>query len=229
MKLFTIPNLLTLGNLLCGCFGIFFVFEGDLKMASYLTGLALLLDFGDGFLARLLNSASPIGKELDSLADMVTFGALPAFVVFSLARNATGEFPEYLPYLAFVIAVFSALRLAKFNIDTRQSESFIGLPTPANGMIVAAFPFILDNSNLAFLANPWVLIAYAFVISFLLIAEIPLFALKFKNFTWQDNRIKYIFLVLSLVLLVLFMIPAIPLIIILYFLLSLLIHLKVIS
>lgn len=229
MRLFTIPNLLTLGNLLCGCFGIFFVFEGDLKMASYLTGLALLLDFGDGFLARLLNSASPIGKELDSLADMVTFGALPAFVVFSLVRNASGEFPEYLPYLAFVIAVFSALRLAKFNIDTRQSESFIGLPTPANGMIVAAFPFILDNSNLDFLANPWVLVAYAFVISFLLIAEIPLFALKFKNFTWQDNRIKYIFLVLSLVLLVLFMIPAIPLIIILYFLLSLLIHLKVIS
>lgn len=228
MKLFTIPNLLTLGNLLCGCLGILCVFEGDLKTASYLTGLALLLDFGDGFLARLLNSSSPIGKELDSLADMVTFGALPAFVVFSLVKNAAGEFPAYLPYLAFVIAVFSALRLAKFNIDTRQSESFIGLPTPANGMIVASFPFI-PESGFEFLDNPWVLTAYAFVISFLLVAEIPLFALKFKDFSWQANRIKYVFLVLSLLLLLWLMIPAIPLIILLYFVLSLLIHLKVIS
>lgn len=222
MKLFTIPNLMTLGNLLCGCLGIISVFEGNLTMASYLIFIAGVLDFLDGFVARAMNSSSPIGKELDSLADMVTFGALPAFMVMKLTKMANPDLETYVFYLPLILALFSALRLAKFNIDTRQSESFIGVPTPANALVVSALPLILafNDQYANYILNPYVLIAYSLIMSYLLVAELPLFALKFKNFSWNDNKIKFIFLILSVILLIVFKFVAIPLIIFLYIALS---------
>jgi CDP-diacylglycerol---serine O-phosphatidyltransferase len=238
MKLFTIPNIMTLANLLCGCLGIVFVFEGNLLWASYLIFIAGILDFLDGFVARLLNQHSEIGKQLDSLADMVTFGALPSFILAKLIQLSISQdniLSDLLPsnllsqthlpllaYIAFILALFSCLRLAKFNIDTRQSDSFIGVPTPANAFVVAAFPLILEfNPKYKFLIlNSTFLIAYTLVMSYLLISEIPLFALKFKNFSWASNQIKYIFLILSVILLVALQFVAIPLIIFLYIILS---------
>ncbi len=227
---------MTLGNLLCGCVGIVFVFEGNLLWAAYLVFFAGVLDFLDGFVARLLNQHSEIGKQLDSLADMVTFGVLPSFVLAKLIQLSTTESDilsdlldlsnsshlPYLSYLAFILAMFSCLRLAKFNIDTRQSDSFIGVPTPANAFVVAAFPLILKfNPEYKFLIlNSSLLIAYTLMMSYLLVSEIPLFALKFKNFSWKDNKIKYVFLIISLVLLVALQFVAIPLIIFLYIILS---------
>jgi CDP-diacylglycerol--serine O-phosphatidyltransferase len=238
MKLFTIPNIMTLGNLLCGCLGIVFTFEGNLLWASYLIFIAGILDFLDGFVARLLNQHSEIGKQLDSLADMVTFGVLPSFIIAKLIQISTTKntvlsdlLPTnllsqiYLPtlaYAAFILALFSCLRLAKFNIDTRQSDSFIGVPTPANAFVVAAFPLILEfNPEFKYIIlNSTILIAYTLIMSYLLISEIPLFALKFKSFSWVSNQIKYIFLILSVILLVALQFVAIPLIIFLYIILS---------
>ncbi len=229
---------MTLGNLLCGCVGIVFVFEGNLLWASYLIFLAGVLDFLDGFVARLLKQHSEIGKQLDSLADMVTFGVLPSFILAKLIQLSITEktiiadlLPERflsttilspLSYLAFILALFSCLRLAKFNVDTRQSDSFIGVPTPANAFVVAAFPLILEfNSEYkSLILNATFLIAYTLIMSYLLIAEIPLFALKFKNFSWVSNKIKYIFLFISVVLLISLKFVAIPLIIFLYIILS---------
>ena len=229
---------MTLGNLLCGCLGIVFVFEGNLLWASYLIFIAGILDFLDGFVARLLNQHSEIGKQLDSLADMVTFGVLPSFIIAKLIQISTRQntvLSDLMPsnllsqtqlptlaYVAFFLALFSCLRLAKFNIDTRQSDSFIGVPTPANAFVVAAFPLILEfNPKYKFLIlNSTCLIAYTLIMSYLLISEIPLFALKFKNFSWVTNQIKYIFLILSVILLVALQFVGIPLIIFLYIILS---------
>lgn len=239
MKLFTVPNLMTLGNLLCGCFGIVFVFQGELTYAAYLIFVAGILDFLDGFVARLLKQHSAIGKELDSLADMVTFGVLPAFIVARLisdtmhkdsflsnfvSSSVVSQISFHpLSYVAFILALFSALRLAKFNVDTRQSDSFIGVPTPANAFVVASFPLILEfNSNYDFIVyNNVFLIGYSLLMSYLLVSEIPLFALKFKNFSWVDNKIKYIFIILSVILLVVLQFLGIPLVIFLYIALSL--------
>jgi CDP-diacylglycerol--serine O-phosphatidyltransferase len=235
-----IPNTITLGNLLCGTLAIVKSFEGNLIWAAYFVGIALILDFLDGFTARLLNVSSPIGKDLDSLADMVTFGVVPAIVMYhliyySLYDDDSGAYLQYrmdpnpssfyLPYFAFVIVIFSAIRLAKFNNDTRQTESFIGMPTPANAMVICSIPLINQfQSNKSYLnvllSSPFFLIGLSFVLSFLLIAEIPLFALKFKNFKWAGNQIKFVFLIISIVLLLLLKFIAIPLIIILYILLS---------
>ena len=215
--------------MICGIFGILYVFKGELITASFLIGIALICDWLDGFIARLLHVTSPIGKELDSLADMVTFGVLPAFMMLKLIEGSCttstctiGLGGFYKPYIAFALAVFSALRLAKFNIDTRQSHSFIGVPTPANGMVVASLPLIMmfqpEISKYVIQFN--VLIIYCISMSYLLVAELPLFALKFKDFGWADNQIKYIFLILSLILLIMLKFVAIPVIIFLYILLS---------
>ena len=222
MKLFTIPNFITLGNLICGCLGIIMVLKSDFASASILMLVALILDFFDGFVARLLKISSEIGKQLDSLADVVTFGVVPSLIIYKLLENSNIQ-PEYLKYSAFILAAASALRLAKFNIDTRQSDSFIGLPTPANAMVVATFPFLInDYGRLGELVNnPWVLIAYVLIFSFLLNAELPLFALKFKNFGWKDNKIKFIFLIGCLLSLLAFKLAAVPLMILAYVLLSL--------
>ncbi|MGL4632123.1 MAG: CDP-diacylglycerol--serine O-phosphatidyltransferase [Leadbetterella sp.] len=217
MKIFTIPNFITLGNLLCGVFGIISVFDQDLKTAGILIFIALVLDFFDGFVARLLKSPSEIGKELDSLADVVSFGVLPALIIYMMLDRGVQIFPNQ-SYGALIIALASALRLAKFNVDTRQSESFIGVPTPSNGMIVASFPFIIESGTFlqSWVAQPWVLIVYILVMSILLNSEIPLFALKFKNFSWKDNGFKFVFLGLSAVALAILRLEAVPLIILSY-------------
>lgn len=214
-----IPNAMTCGNLLCGCIGLVMALRGHLETASWLIGLAAILDFGDGFVARMVNASGPFGKELDSLADVVTFGVLPATIVFQLCW-----FQQLGPisYGAFLIAVLSALRLANFNIDTRQSESFIGLPVPANAMMIAAFPLMgrYQPQYDAIWQND-IALGMMVAFSFLLVSEIPLFALKFKSFAWADNKIKYIFLAVSALLLLFLQFAALPLIVGLYIVFSL--------
>ena len=208
-----IPNFITSCNLLSGCAGIVFTFQGKPDYAVYFIWLALVLDFADGMAARLLNVRSAIGKELDSLADMVSFGVLPALLMFFMLQQKTAV--EWLPFSAFLIAVFSALRLAKFNIDTRQEENFIGLPTPANALFISSLIFFSGSLSLG------LLMAVTIIFSFLLIAEIPLFSLKFNSLNWSGNQVRYIFLLLTLLLIVLLQLTAIPFIIIGYILLSL--------
>lgn len=239
MKLFTIPNIITLLNLLCGCLAIVFAFEGNLVWSAYLVGIAAVLDFLDGFLARLLKQYSEIGKQLDSLADMVTFGVVPGVVMFQLMRTWAhsmkgldpAEQNEFFPYIAFIIPLFSALRLAKFNIDTRQSDSFIGVPTPANAILIVALPLMIGFKKgmwftdikadyLTYFVRPYSLIAITIIMSILLISEIPLFALKFKSFGWKGNEIRWSFLGLAVLLLVTLQFVGIPLAILLYILMS---------
>lgn len=214
-----LPNAMTCGNLLCGSVAIVLAMQGHLATASWLMILAAILDFGDGFVARWLNVTGPFGKELDSLADMVTFGLLPAILVFQLCQQmAWGD----AAYAAFLIVVLSALRLAKFNIDTRQSFGFIGVPTPANGLMIASFP--LMGYYQPTLSPYWqndVVLGILILFSFLLVSEIPLMAFKFKSFAWAENRIKYIFLGLSALLLLFLQFAALPLIVGLYVVVSL--------
>lgn len=228
MRLFTVSNFITLSNLLCGCLGILAVLqEGDLRKAGLFIGAALILDFFDGFVARLLKESSELGKQLDSLADVVSFGVLPGFILWALISDS-GYLPQNTAYMTFLIPVFSALRLAKFNIDTRQSMSFIGLPTPANAMVIAVFPYLAESSpEIAdILFNSWFLPVYILVFSYLLVAEIPLPALKFKNYSWQDNRFTYTLLFLSVILLALLKLSAVPLIIFGYILYSILKYIR---
>lgn len=213
-----IPNFLTCCNLLCGCIGIVFVTSGNLNAAAYFVWIACVFDFFDGFAARMLKVSSPIGKELDSLADMVSFGLLPSMVMYVMLQDATHS--EYLPYLAFSIAVFSALRLAIFNIDETQSDSFRGLPTPANALFITSLPLLTGPIAIA-LFEPWIVITIVVISSYLLVSGIPLFALKFKSFNWKENKARFTFLIVSVVLLATLQIAAIPLIILLYIALSL--------
>ena len=227
-----LPNAITCLNLFSGCLAIYFAFHGNLVYAAYMVGIAAVLDFMDGMLARLLKAYSEIGKQLDSLADMVSFGVVPGVIMFhlisiSLAGESTflGLSPSIFPFIGFVITIFSALRLAKFNIDTRQTTSFIGMPTPACSIFVSALPLILANDAFGvseLILNPYLLGALALLLSYLLIAEIPLFALKFKNLTWKDNSVRFIFLIMSVALIALFQFVAIPFVIALYILLSIL-------
>lgn len=214
-----LPNFLTCCNLLAGCLGIVFVLEDRNIPAAYLVWLAGIFDFFDGFAARMLRVASPIGKELDSLADVVSFGVLPSLVMYKMISGGTDS--AFLPFIAFTIAVFSALRLAIFNVDETQRDSFRGLNTPANTLFITALPLLYDQVG-NWLYQPSVLIAITLVFSFLLVSPIEFFAFKFKNFRWQDNRIRFTFLILAVLLLILLQILAIPIIIILYIVLSLL-------
>ena len=247
-----IPNAITCGNLLCGCLAIVTAMQGNMVYAAYLVGLAAIFDFFDGFAARMLRVTSPIGKDLDSLADMVTFGVVPGILMYLLIKSSLFSFVSHhikpgeegimglvyvmdaaeknygaiglIAYFAFLIPVFSAVRLAKFNNDTRQTSSFIGLPTPANAILICSFPLILrftDSSQISqIILNPFFLVFMCIGLSILLIAEIPLFALKFRTFSWVGNRTRYIFLMLCVVLLILFGFTGIPLIILLYVLMS---------
>jgi len=213
-----LPNFLTCCNLLCGCLGIVYVLEDRTVPAAYFVWMAGLFDFADGFIARLLKVSSPIGKELDSLADVVSFGVLPSLVMYKLISAHTTI--EWLPYIAFVMAAFSALRLAIFNIDETQTDSFRGLNTPANTLFITALP-LLPASIGQWLYQDWLLIIITLTFSLLLVSGIEMFAFKFKNFTWADNKIRFTFLGLAVLLLAVFHVAAIPLIILLYIGLSL--------
>jgi CDP-diacylglycerol--serine O-phosphatidyltransferase len=217
-----IPNLLTISNLICGCIALYFTFHDNLVFAAYLIGLAAIFDFMDGAAARLLKVSGPMGKELDSLADMVSFGVVPGSVVFHLLEASS--LSAY-SFIALAIPSFSAYRLAKFNIDERQSESFIGLPTPANCLIFISFPLIstfqVDSFIASIIEMPEVLIGLTILLSLTLVSEIPLFALKFKNLKFADNKLRFVFIGLAILLLALLQFSAVPLIVILYLILSL--------
>jgi CDP-diacylglycerol---serine O-phosphatidyltransferase len=234
-----IPNLFTLSNLVCGVLGIYFAFENQLMTAFYLMLVAALFDFLDGFLARLLKVSGELGKQLDSLADLITFGLLPGVMLFSVQRILfnveNGNFQQltnlqwFMLISPVLIPVFSAYRLAKFNIDTRQSHSFIGLPTPANALFIASLTTnIVQQNNLlpAFIFHPVSLTCITLLFSGLLVSGLPLFALKFKSFGWKGNEIRYLFLILSLLIILAFQLPGIMYIILLYLLLSLVSSLK---
>ena len=222
-----IPNTVTCCNLLSGCAASVMAFQANYEAAILFIILGAVFDFFDGMLARLLGVSGPLGKELDSLADDITFGFAPSAIVFSLFKEV--HYPEFLmpiseyfPYAAFIIAAFSALRLGKFNIDPRQSSSFIGLPTPANALfwgslVVGGHSFLTSESF-----NAIYLLLLVFLMSYLLIAELPMFSLKFKNLSWKDNKVSYIFLLVCIPLLVIFRISGFAAVILWYILWSIL-------
>jgi CDP-diacylglycerol--serine O-phosphatidyltransferase len=219
-----IPNALTCGNLLCGCIGVVEAFHNNLLLSCVLIGMALIFDFFDGFLARVLKVSSAIGKDLDSLADMVTFGLLPSIILYQLLMQSIPDlFGIWKAYPAFIMAIFSAIRLAKFNNDPRQSDSFIGVPTPANAMLIGSLPLIVHTQDVFWkdlIINTNNLLILTVVMSYLLVMEMPLIALKFKHFQWKGNEARFILIILTIVLLVTLKILAIPAILILYILLS---------
>lgn len=221
-----IPNAITCCNLFCGCIASFMAFQARYEMAITFIIIGAVFDFFDGMLARLFKVSGPLGKELDSLADDITFGFAPSAIVFSLFKEVSypaflTPVAEYVPYTAFLIAAFSALRLGKFNIDPRQSSTFIGMPTPANALfwgslVVGAHDFLISESfNAIYL---FILVCF---MSYLLVAEIPMFSLKFKNLSWSDNKVSYIFLLICIPLLAIFKISGFAAIILWYILLSL--------
>lgn len=194
MKLLNIPNTITCLNLISGCIATYWAFQGDYRMALLFIVIGAVFDFFDGMVARLLHVSSPIGKELDSLADDITFGFAPSAIIFSYLSHLTSYISPLIPYLAFIMAAFSALRLAKFNLDERQALGFIGLPTPANALFWGALIGGLHGYDIHFEGIEWCILIGVIVSSYLLISEIPMFALKFKTWGWKGNEIKYIFL-----------------------------------
>ena len=244
-----IPNFFTLLNLSCGLVAIILSFDGrnNLVLAAYFIYIAAIFDFFDGFAARTLKATTPVGKELDSLADMVSFGVAPSVILYALLKGSmqVKQFAFALPTVdvlmlltPFLIAIFSAIRLAKFNVDERQTESFLGLATPACAMLIAAIPLIsqFDTKDLllfpsldrniyffvgtlflgAYIVKPIVIIPLIFVLATLLVVEMPMFSLKFKNFSYEDNKLKYFFIVVSLLLFSAVQILSVPIIFILY-------------
>jgi len=232
-----IPNFITLLNLFCGCIAVVFAVMNQLEFAAIFVFLGIFFDFLDGFAARILNVKSEIGVQLDSLADMVTSGVVPGIAMFQLLNMAQkggwnldllGMHTDVglLPLFGFIITLASAYRLAKFNVDEDQVSSFLGLPTPANTILILSLPLILfyqNNETLnGIILNQWFLIGLTILSAYLLNSRIELFALKFKNWSFKDNGIKYLFLIGSLVLLLTMKFLAIPVIIIFYILASLL-------
>ena len=221
-----IPNSITLLNLFCGCIALVFVSRLDFEMAFYMVCLGIFLDFFDGFFARLFKVSGPLGLQLDSLADMVTSGVVPGYIMFFMLSNSQHEISSnpWIPFLGFIVTLGSCYRLAVFNLDTRQTNSFIGLPTPANALFILSLPLVLKYSDslfvLEFLTNQWVLLVIIVFSASLLNAEIPLFSLKIKKFNLKDNALQIVFLFLSFLLLIFFQYLGIPLIIIGYVLLS---------
>ena len=228
-----IPNLITLCNLLCGTIAAFYAVLGKLDIAAFFIMLGIVFDFFDGLVARLLGVSSPLGKELDSLADVVTSGVAPGLMLLHIFWS---EGWGYFSLVALLVPLFSAYRLAKFNLDTRQSHSFLGLPVPSNALIwvslgaVYANPALLDISLLP--AHPlaafcfgsvglFVLLAVELIGCVLMVSELPLFGLKFKNLKWGENKVRFLFLAVDIVLLLLFGVMALPIIILWYIALSL--------
>ncbi|GAA4795948.1 CDP-diacylglycerol--serine O-phosphatidyltransferase [Olivibacter ginsenosidimutans] len=226
-----IPNTITCLNLFSGCIGVTLAFEGELIQAGYAIIIAAIFDFFDGLVARMLHVSSPIGKELDSLADMVSFGFLPSVIIFQLFEPTTAIAygGEWIKYSAFLIAIFSALRLAKFNLDTRQATVFIGLPTPACALFILSLPHIAlskDPVISAYVQHPLILLILILALSLLMVSEIPLMSLKFKDLQFSNNWYRYVLVTISIILLVVLKISAIPIIVITYIILSLTQHHK---
>jgi CDP-diacylglycerol---serine O-phosphatidyltransferase len=235
-----IPNSITCLNLVCGCIAIHFAYRGMLSYSGFAIFAAAIFDFSDGMVARLLHVKSELGKQLDSLSDVVSFGVAP-FVIMSqlmIAGFKAWHFymPEYLPVITLIIPVCAALRLAKFNIDKRQSDSFIGLPTPAVGLVIATLPILItrhyesplcffNSYVLFFVLHPAVLIISTLVFSFLMVSGLPLFGMKFNNWGWKQNKLRYIFIIVAVLLILLFYFVAIPIIVILYIVISFILYL----
>jgi CDP-diacylglycerol--serine O-phosphatidyltransferase len=232
-----IPNILTILNLICGLISITQVLQYHLIWAALFIFIAAVFDYLDGTAARLLKAWSELGKQLDSLADLVSFGVAPGLIIFQLLSNRCSngcnilERWNVIPFLALLIPVCSALRLAKFNIDLRQEVNFIGLPTPANAIFFASIPMILQIQDrihtfiqldfmVALFSNPRVLAVLTVFFSYLLISDFRLFSMKFKSLSWKENQHRFILLFLSLILLLIFSISAVPLMILAYLLLS---------
>lgn len=224
-----IPNAITCCNLLCGCLAVGAAFasimSGEYHIAFALIVMGAVFDFFDGFMARLLGVSGPMGKELDSLADVITFGFAPATIAFSQLTHLLPAGPvSYLSFAAFLIAAFSALRLAKFNIDTRQSMGFIGLPTPANALFWGSLAMTLSTHSSWVSAHAeWVgyaLLAGVLFSCWILVSEVPMFALKFHDYSWAHNRLRYGFILLSAVLLAVLQWAGFAVVIVLYVLLS---------
>lgn len=231
MKLFNLANLLTLLNLFSGCMALVFLFNYQVELVPVCILISLVADFLDGFAARLTKNPTDIGKQLDSLADVVSFGVVPGAIIFHLLfqKYETSEIAFSLNRMyafsmpAFLITLSAALRLAKFNIDTRQSENFLGLSTPAATIFVVGLLLMV-------LYNPYGLAAQVFtgkvlygtvvVLAVLMIVELPMFGFKFKSFGWKGNEIRYLFIILSIALLATLKFAAVSLIIILYILIS---------
>ncbi|MFV0148740.1 CDP-alcohol phosphatidyltransferase family protein [Empedobacter falsenii] len=237
MKLFTIPNFLTLLNLSCGVLSAIFMISSNAQITTktvtivmVLMIISLVADFLDGMVARLMNIGSPIGKELDSLADCISFGVVPGLMLFSIFNHLSTDFIyenenlkiSALSLFAFLVPAFSALRLAKFNLDEDQSTYFKGLATPSNTLFIFSLFSIYYNKGQ--IINPeidtYLLIAVSIVFSILLIIDLPLFALKFKGLSWAENYYKYIFLIITIGLVAWLQVAAIPLIILLYIIIS---------
>lgn len=225
-----IPNFLTCLNLFCGCIAAVMIFRNRLDVAAYLVLLAAFFDLLDGMIARRVGSNPDFGKQIDSLADMVTFGFIPGAILFKLLQMsdmsgiANENLRRGMQFLPFVVTIFSAIRLAKFNLDTRQSVSFIGLPTPACTMVIISLPLILIQRPGQFdhiILNHAFILILTGLLSYLLIAELPLFSLKFKKFDFKSNAYQYILILCAAILIAIFNLAAIPIIIILYVLLSL--------
>ena len=222
-----VPNFITLLNLFCGCVALVFAFHRDFELAFLFVALGIFLDFFDGFFARLFKASSPLGLQLDSLADMVTSGAVPGVVMYQMMLsnlNEDMESVQLFPHLGFLITLGSCYRLANFNIDTRQTNSFIGLPTPANALFILSLPLVLINTESLFaielLTNRWVLLFITLFSAYILNAEIPLFSLKVKNLNVADNLLQVIFIVLSVLLVFFLHYTAVPLVIVIYVLMS---------
>jgi CDP-diacylglycerol--serine O-phosphatidyltransferase len=225
-----IPNTITLLNLFCGCIALIFVSNDKFEMAFFFVCLGIFLDFFDGFFARLFKVSGPLGLQLDSLADMVTSGVVPGYVMFKMMQSSSvymsEGFLQYFPYLGFIITLGSCMRLAKFNIDTRQTDSFIGLPTPANALFILSLPLVLEYyaSDSLFIieifTEKWVLLLISLFSAYILNAEIPLFSLKIKKFNFKDNALQIIFLAVSVLLLFFLQYLGVTLVIIFYVLLS---------
>lgn len=221
-----IPNAITCCNLLSGCISIVLMCNGYAVAAGVMIFLAAVFDFFDGFAARLLKAYSPLGAQLDSLSDVVSFGVAPSFIIYHYLQSASEQMSvsvsdfNIIPFAAFFLAVFAELRLAKFNIDERQTTSFIGLPTPAMGLFVASLPFTLSNDSLAFMGNlmtnTYFLLAIIVIFSYLMVSEIPFFSLKVKNLKFKENIHIYILAIFAVTAFAFLGFAAIPFVMIFY-------------
>lgn len=235
-----IPNFFTALNIVSGSIAIVYAFQSDLRLAFWFICLAAFFDFIDGGVARLLHTQSEVGKELDSLCDVVSFGLAPGVILFTIMRHALNvPLPLNVSGLSFysvllllstvLIPVFSAVRLAKFNVDTRQTDSFIGLPVPANALLIASLGVIFANDEPYFVIRallvPEVLVGIVILMSYLLISPLPMFALKFKNLKWKDNQLRFMFLILSAIFLMLWGMSSVAVIIVTYVVVSVIVRL----